>query len=134
MLCFFTKNQILLDARHNLELSYPEPELIRQIYQALGNYCQLAVGTGRDLAFDFEITEFSNQYNLKPVTAFNALKFIEREGFIVMNEAVDTPSRILINARKDDLYRFQVENARFDPLIKDHTQVIWRGFYRAGSD
>ncbi|MFH1120368.1 MAG: ATP-dependent DNA helicase RecQ [Bacteroidota bacterium] len=108
----------ILDARHNLELSYPEPDLIRQIYQALGNYCHLAPGTGRDMSFDFEITEFSNQYNLKPVTAYNALKFIEREGFILMNEAVDTPSRILINVRKDDLYRFQVENARFDPLIK----------------
>lgn len=108
----------ILDARHNLELSYPHPDLIRQVYQALGNYFQLAPGTGRDMAFDFEITEFSNQYSLKPVTVFNALKFIEREGYIVMSEAVDSPSRILINVRKDDLYRFQVENARFDPIIK----------------
>jgi len=108
----------IIDARHNLELSFPEPDLIRKIYQALGNYFQLATGTGRDMVFDFEITDFSSRYNLKPVTAFNALKFIEREGFITLNESVDTPSRILINARKDDLYRFQVENARFDPLIK----------------
>jgi len=106
------------DAWHNLELSYPAPDLIRQIYQALGNYFQLPTGSGRDMAFDFEITEFSSQYNLKPVTVYNALKFIEREGFIILNEAVDTPSRILFNARKDDLYRFQVENAAFDPLIK----------------
>ncbi len=108
----------ILDARHNLELSYPATDLIRQIYQSLGNYFQLSVGSGRDMAFDFEISDFSHQYNLKPVTAYNALKFIEKEGFIVMNEAVDAPSRILLNIRKEDLYRFQVENARFDPLIK----------------
>lgn len=108
----------IMDARHNLELSYPEPDLIRQIYQSLGNYFQLTPGTGRDQAFDFEIAEFCKRFNYKPVTVFNALKFIEREGFILLNEAVGTPSRILINARKDDLYRFQVENARFDPLIK----------------
>lgn len=108
----------ILDARHNLVLSFPEPDQIRLIYQALGNYCQLATGTGRDASFDFEITGFCNQYNLKPVTVFNALKFIEREGLIALNEGVDVPSRIVFTARKDDLYRFQVENARFDPLIK----------------
>jgi ATP-dependent DNA helicase RecQ len=108
----------ILDARHNLELSYPEPDFIRQIYQSLGNYYQLTPGTGRDLAFDFEIAGFCKQFNFKPIPVFNALKFIEREGFIILNEAIGTPSRILFNVRKDDLYRFQVENARYDPLIK----------------
>ncbi len=108
----------ILDARHNLELSYPEPDLIRKIYQSLGNYYQLLPGTGRDLAFDFEIADFCKQFNFKPIIVFNALKFIEREGFIILNEAVGTPSRLLFNIRKDDLYRFQVENAKFDPLIK----------------
>jgi ATP-dependent DNA helicase RecQ len=108
----------ILDARHNLELSYPEPDFIRQIYQSLGNYYQLTPGTGRDLAFDFEIAGFCRQFNFKPIPVFNALKFIEREGFIILNEAIGNPSRILFNVRKDDLYRFQVENARYDPLIK----------------
>lgn len=108
----------ILDARHNLELSYPDPDYIRQIYQSLGNYYQLTPGSGRDLAFDFEIADFCRQYNFKPIPVFNALKFIEREGFILLNEAIGNPSRILFNVRKDDLYRFQVENARYDPLIK----------------
>lgn len=108
----------ILDARHNLELSYPEPALIRQVYQSLGNYYQLAPGTGRDLVFSFEIADFCRQYNFKPVIAYNALKFIEREGFISLSESVGNPSRLVFVARKEDLYKFQVENARFDPLIK----------------
>lgn len=108
----------IIDARHNLELSYPEPDLIRQIYQSLGNYYQLTPGSGRDLAFDFEITDFCKHFNFKPILVFNALKFIEREGFITLNEAVGSPSRIIFNIRKDDLYKFQVENASYDPLIK----------------
>ncbi|NTW25653.1 MAG: RecQ family ATP-dependent DNA helicase [Lentimicrobium sp.] len=108
----------ILDARHNIELTYPEPDTIRLVYQAIGNYYALAPGTGRDMAFDFELTEFCSRYNLKPVTVYNSLKFIEREGFITLSEAVDTPSRIIFDARKEDLYRFQVENAHYDPLIK----------------
>ncbi len=108
----------ILDARHNLQLSYPDPEYIRNVYRALGNYLNLAPGTGRDTVHEFDILSFCNNYDFKPLVTFNALKFIEREGFIAMNEAMETHSRIVFNLRKDELYRFQVENALFDPIIK----------------
>lgn len=108
----------IIDARHNLALSYPEPDYIRNVYRALGNYLNLAVGTGRDTVHLFDLNEFCNTYDFKPLVTFNALRFIEREGFISMNEAMETHSRIIFNVRKDDLYRFQVENAVFDPIIK----------------
>jgi ATP-dependent DNA helicase RecQ len=108
----------ILDARHNLDLSYPEPDFIRRVYRALGNYLNLVPGTGRETTHVFDINDFCNQYDFKPVVAYNSLKFIEREGFIVMNEAMSTHSKLVFNTRKDDLYRFQVEHAAFDPLIK----------------
>lgn len=108
----------ILDARHNLQLSYPDPEYMRNVYRALGNYLNLAPGTGRDTVHEFDILSFCNNYDFKPLVTFNALKFIEREGFITMNEAMETHSRIVFNLRKDELYRFQVENAMFDPIIK----------------
>ncbi|WP_367328602.1 ATP-dependent DNA helicase RecQ [Lentimicrobium sp.] len=108
----------ILDARHNLDLSYPEPDFIRRVYKALGNYLNLVPGTGRDTTHLFDINDFCNQYDFRPVVAYNSLKFIEKEGFIVMNEAMSTHSKLVFNTRKDDLYRFQVEHAAFDPLIK----------------
>ncbi|MDY0101304.1 MAG: ATP-dependent DNA helicase RecQ [Lentimicrobium sp.] len=108
----------ILDARHNLSLSFPEPEYIRKVYRALGNYLNLAPGTGRDSTHEFDLMAFCNTYDFKSLVTFNALRFIEREGFITMNEAMETHSRIVFNIRKDELYRFQVENAIYDPLIK----------------
>lgn len=108
----------VLDARHNLELSYPSPDYIRNVYKALGNYLNLIPGTGRDTVHEFDLMAFCNTYDFKPLVTYNALRFIEREGFISMNEAMETHSRIVFNIRKDDLYRFQVENAVYDPLIK----------------
>jgi ATP-dependent DNA helicase RecQ len=112
------ENSDVIDARHNLALSYPEPDYIRNVYRALGNYLNLAVGTGRDTVHLFDLNEFCNTYDFKQLLTFNALRFIEREGFISVNEAMETHSRIIFNVRKDDLYRFQVENAVFDPIIK----------------
>jgi len=108
----------LIDLKQNFELSYPEIGVIRSVYQALGNYLQLPVGSGKDSSYDFDIAEFSKQYNMRPITVFSCLKFMEREGYIIYNEDIDTHSRIHIAVDKGTLYRFQVENKLYDPFIK----------------
>ncbi len=108
----------IYDAQRNLDLGYPEIEYIRQVYRALGNYYQLAPGMGRDLTSDMDITDFAGKNKFKPVLAFNSLKFIEREGYISLNEAMYTASRFVFNVNKQELYKFQVENAGYDILIK----------------
>lgn len=108
----------LIDAEQYHELNYPDIEYIRNVYKALGNYYDLAPGSGRDLVFDMDITHFANRYNFKPVIAFNALKFIEKEGYIALNESMYTSSRFVFNIDKQELYKFQVENPGLDLLIK----------------
>ncbi|HLN53709.1 MAG TPA: ATP-dependent DNA helicase RecQ [Lentimicrobium sp.] len=108
----------IIDAEQNIELNYPDPEFIRNVYRLLGNYYELAPGTGRELTVDLDINAFSGKYGFKPVIAFNALKFIEKEGYISMNEAMYAHSRFVFNVDKSDLYKFQVENAGYDILIK----------------
>ena len=108
----------LIDLQQNFELSYPELGVIRSVYQALGNYLQLPIGSGKDSSFDFDLAEFSKQYNMRPVTVFNCLKFMEREGYLVYNEDIETHSRLHIAVDKATLYRYQVENKAYDPLIK----------------
>ena len=112
------ENSDIIDARGNLTLSYPEPEYIRTVYRALGNYLNLAPGTGRDTTHEFDLMAFCNTYDFKSLITYNALRFIEREGFITMNEAMETHSKLVFNLRKDELYRFQVDNEAYDPLIK----------------
>jgi ATP-dependent DNA helicase RecQ len=108
----------LLDAEANININYPTLDFIKIVYRAVGNYCRLVPGTGQDLSVDFDLADFANQYNFKPLLAFNALKFIEKEGYISMNEAMYSSSRFIFIASRDDLYRFQVENPDYDVLIK----------------
>jgi ATP-dependent DNA helicase RecQ len=112
------ENSDVIDLKHNHALSYPAIDVIKNVYHALGNYFQLATGSGKDRSFDFEISEFCNQYKLNPVVTFNALKFLEKEGYIMMSEDVGSPSLVNIKTKKENLYRFQVENPSYDPFIK----------------
>jgi len=108
----------IINLKHSLSISYPDFDKIKNVYQSLGNYFQLAVGISPDVTFDFDIADFCNNYNLKPLMVYNCLKFLEKEGYIVVTEAVFSPSRIHFNMNREDLYSFQVANANYDNFIK----------------
>ena len=108
----------IIDSRHNLEVTYPEIEKIRDIYNALGNYFRIPVGSGRETSVTFDISGFSEQYNFQSVIVYNALKLLEKEGFLVLSDGLHSPSKLFMKSDKESLYRFQVENPSFDPFIK----------------
>jgi ATP-dependent DNA helicase RecQ len=108
----------ILDARHQLELEYPEVAVIRSVYQALGNHYQVPTGSGRDESFDFDLFRFASSNGFQPVIAYNSMKFLEKEGYILLSDAVKNPSKVFIKAGKEALYRFQVEHEDHDLLIK----------------
>ena len=108
----------VVNSRHHLELSWPDPETVRQVYQALGNFLQLPVGAGKDVSFDFDFEKFSVVYKMKPVTVFNSLKILERDGYITLNDAWDDSSRMIFTCSKEDLYRYQLENVEADKVLR----------------
>ena len=107
-----------MNAGKMLEAQYPSPETIRTVYHALGNYYQLATGSGKDVCFDFQIDRFCKSYNLKLNETVYSLKLLEKEGYLFLQDVIDNQSKIYIHASKEDLYKFQVEHASFDSLIK----------------
>jgi ATP-dependent DNA helicase RecQ len=120
----------LIISKQNLKTLFPDRETIKAVYQALGNYFQLAVGSGKNMAFDFDLNDFCENYNFSPLIAYNSLKFIEKEDYILLNESVDVPSKIRFLLNKEDLYRFQIENKFYDGFIK----MILRSYSGVFSD
>ena len=107
-----------IDAEHNLAMGFPPMEEIRKTYQALANYFQIPTGSGQWSTYDFDINDLCAKYNLNPLTVFNSIKFLEKEGYLVMSEAFYQPSRIHFLFNKEQLYKFQVEHTSFDEFIK----------------
>ena len=104
--------------QENIQSSYPNLNRIKMIYDTIGNYLQIPIGAGLDQRYDFDINDFSQCYNLSLLEVYNAIKLIEREGFLITSEALNTPSKIHIRANREDLYRFQIEYKEFDTIIK----------------
>ncbi|MDR2281818.1 MAG: ATP-dependent DNA helicase, partial [Sphingobacterium sp.] len=102
----------------NVENSFPEITFIQQVYHYLANYYQIAYGAGKGSFFDFDIVDFSKKYGLDLLQTLSALKFLERDGWLALSEAVYIPSRLKFEIDFQELYKFQVQSAKYDPIIK----------------
>lgn len=98
--------------------TFPEIDVIKNIYNALGNFFQIPVGGAKGKSFDFKLFEFCKRYNQQAVIVFNSLKILQNEGYIEFNEDLFVPSRIHFIVSRDDLYKFQVANSKFDTFVK----------------
>jgi len=112
------ENADVIEAKKNLAQSFPEIKTIRAVYQALGNFFQIPVGSGKEARFDMDLAAFASEYKFETVVAYNSLRFLEKEGYIMLSDALHRPSRIYVKADKETLYRFQVENEFYDLLLK----------------
>lgn len=102
----------------NFESSFPSFDEIRRVYRALGSYFQLATGGGTGASFDFDILQFTQNFQLDLMKTFSALKILEKSGWLVLTESIFVPSSLKILVEKDELYDYQLKNAKLDPLLK----------------
>lgn len=108
----------LINLKRYLENEFPDIKTIRSVYQWLGNFFQLAEGSGKDQVFDFDIAKFIKMSGIPAVTVYASLRFLEREGYIALNDNFGTPAKVHVKVSRDDLYKFQVARESLDPLIK----------------
>ena len=104
--------------KENLSQSFPELDRIKLIYNALENYFNIPVGAGENVSYPFVISDFANRYGFSLVEVFHTLKILEKEGFIMLSDSFDEPSKVMIKASRDDIYGFQVNNPQYSDLVK----------------
>lgn len=102
----------------NVDVHFPDIQLIKNVYQSLGNFLQVPLGGGKNLVFDFDMAAFVSAFRWNVMTAYNCLKIIQTEGYIEFSEEVNNPAKVHFLIGRDDLYKFQVSNAAFDGFIK----------------
>ena len=97
---------------------FPPIDKIKDIYEALCNYLQVPLGSGKDNVFEFNMYDFVSKYRLPVIETYNSLQFLQREGYMEFTEEINNPSRVHFIVSRDDLYKFQVANESFDGFIK----------------
>ena len=97
---------------------FPEVDEIKRVYEALGNYLQVAVGSGEGGSYDFELTDFCKTYKFDPIKTFAILTILEQDGWLALSDTIYLPSRVKVIAQRQELYRYEVEHTDHEPLLK----------------
>lgn len=102
----------------NVQASFPDIDFIKKVYHHLGSYFQIAYGSGKGVVLDFDLAAFCKKYALEIIPALSALKFLEKDGWLTVSDAIYIPSRFKFEVEFSEVYKLQVQSAKFDPLIK----------------
>jgi ATP-dependent DNA helicase RecQ len=104
--------------RESIQVAYPSLDQLKKVYQHLANYYQVAVGSHNMTTYDFDLEDFVHVYGLKPRVAYQALKTLEREGLVQLNEAFSQPAQLHMLTDPKTLDTSQVAHAPYGLLIK----------------
>ncbi len=105
------------ELKRQFALAYPEIDFIKNVYYAIGNYLNIAIGAGKDVVCEFDIRQFSERYNFNMQSVYYAMKFLEKDNYLFYQEYADSYSRVHIKMSKSNLYKFQVENPNLDRIL-----------------
>jgi ATP-dependent DNA helicase RecQ len=89
--------------------AFPPKEKIRQLYDHVNFYLQMAMGDGLGCTFAFDLQNFCTCFHHFPTMADSALKILTRAGYVEYTEEQDTPSRVQFLVSRDELYRCRSE-------------------------
>ncbi len=98
--------------------SFPDKEFIRKVYERACNFVQVPVGGGYDHQYDFNFNLFCRTFNLPVLPTHSALGILTRAGYITFIEEVEAQSRVMILARKEELYGLKPVTEGADQVLQ----------------
>ncbi|MCC8071111.1 MAG: RecQ family ATP-dependent DNA helicase [Bacteroidales bacterium] len=93
-----------------LARAFPPKEYIRRVYELVGNFLSVAVGSGYGQVFPFNLETFCDTFKLHPAEVRSSLLLLTRAGYISFQDEISTRSRVMILASKADLYGVELDS------------------------
>ena len=97
--------------------TFPEKDLIKDIYEHLAYFFQVGVESGRGKTFEFNIEKFCYTYKYFPTKVDSALRILERCGYIHYEDNPDGKARLMFNVHRNELYLLENLSPNEDTII-----------------
>ncbi len=104
--------------KRHLSEAFPEKDFIRKVYERVGNFLEVALGEGYGQMLDFNFNLFCSTFKLPVLPTHNALRILTQAGYIQFVEEIESQSRVMILANKDQLYNIPTTTPRADEVLQ----------------
>lgn len=96
------KEVVLMKRRKTQQ--FPSPEYIRDVYEKVCCFLQLAVGDGYMVTREFNVQRFCVNFHFHPLMLKSALEILDKSGYIEFKDEDETTSRLRIDATRNGLF------------------------------
>ena len=110
--------------KKRLSDSFPEKDTIRNVYESLAHYYQIAEGSGMGMMLAFDLNDFCTKFKYSFLQGYHALKILENAGYIELTEELDNPSRVYFLSKREELYHLKLG----DPISDELLQTLLRSY------
>ena len=104
--------------RKRIPDNFPEKDYIRDVYEHLQYYYEMAMGDGLGCVREFDIEDFCRKFKYFPVPVDSALKILTQAGYLEYTDEQDNASRLLFSVGREELYRLRELGEDMDRLIQ----------------
>lgn len=113
-----TNNAVINDAETKFKTTSPTVKYIKKIYQHLNSFYSISYGDLPTELFSFSLQEFCATYQLNILKTYNAIKVLERENIIQLDENYSKKSTIQIALNNQQLFNYISSHPTFQNLLK----------------
>ena len=106
-----------LTLKQRIPNTFPDKKFIREVYEHLSYFYQIAMGSGEGIMHEFDINKFCRNFKHFPVPTDSALRILTQAGYIEYIEEQENASRLMFTIKRDDLYSIK-EEAGIENLIR----------------
>ena len=113
--------------RKRLDQEFPPVEFIKEVYEKVGVYLGVAVGSGYEGVYEFDTERFCTIFHYQPASVRGALSILSRAGYFDYCEDGTSRSRVVVDARRDELYGLRLsprEDAVLTAILRSCPGVL----------
>lgn len=111
-------NALIHTATSKFSTSQPSVKEIKQVYKQLNNYYGISYGDLPINSFNFSLQEFCTTYKLPILKTYNAIKILERENILFLDENYTKKSTIHITLSNQHLLNYIHKHTTTENLLK----------------
>ena len=107
--------------------TFPTKEFMRETYNRLCVFLNVAMGEGFEQVFEFNPGAFCMRFKQQPVPTDSALKLLSRAGYIEYIEEIATRSRLMVVMNRHELYNLQLDaecDRVFQAVLRKYTGIF----------
>ena len=109
----FWEDQDMIRLQEQFSIQFPPIETIKLTYRALCNHLRVAIGSGKNETYFFDIRKLCEHFKLELLATYNCLKFLELNGDLSFSEGVFHPTKVKFAVGNRELYNFQVKQEKY---------------------